>query len=1055
MFPELHARSAFSFLRGASSPEALVARAAALEIPAVALMDHDGLSGAPRFFKAAREAGVRPLVGATVAVRDGAVAGRLGLLVASREGYQNLCALITLAKSRVTKAEAKEGLAVVTLDELTAHRAGLVGVLLAAEAPLSKLGARSPGAGREAALAWARAVRDRLGLANVVVELTRHDHRAEERRTQRLVALAAHLGLAAVAMGDARFARDDDAALHDVLTCVRERVTLDEAGRRLAPSRRWHLHPPAETLARFADLPLAIRGAHRLAERCAFTLDDLGYALPEAPVPEGETPFSHLHRVTYEAARARFRPMNRAAAAQLAKELDLIGKLGFAGYFLIVRDLVEFCRSRGILAQGRGSAANSAVCYALGITAVDPVKMELLFERFLSEERGEWPDIDIDLPSGERREEVIQYVYKTYGDRGAAMTANVITYRARSAMREVGRALGFPEDVLSRVSKQLGWGDADRGALEERVAAVGLSPDDPRVALWVRLGAEVQSLPRHLGQHSGGMVIAKGRLDHVVPLEPAAMEGRRVIQWDKDDCADLGILKIDLLGLGMMAVLEEVVVTVRDVDGHALDLAHLPPDDPTTYAMLQRADTVGVFQVESRAQMATLPRMKPTCFYDLVIEVALIRPGPIVGKMVHPYLARRAGREPVVYAHPALEPILKRTLGVPLFQEQLMRVAMTAAGFSGGEAEELRRAMGSKRSVARMAKLEEKLRAGMTRNGYPAAAQDDVVRGITSFALYGFPESHSASFALLAYASAYIRAHWPASFCAALLNHWPMGFYHPATVIRDAQRHGVRVLPVDVTRSRWCCTREGDPAAQRVRLGLRYVSGLSERTGRAVEQASDAGPFASLDDFRRRVRPSDAEMETLAELGALASTDASRPWHRREALWQVRALAAQPGGVFDGVDLARDEVSFLAPMSLPERVAADYRASGVSAGPHPMSFAREALAARGVVTAAGLRGLRHGASVVVAGVVITRQKPGTAKGFFFLTLEDETGVANGIVAPATYDAQRAVMVSAGAMVLHGNVQQQEGVTSVKVLRAEPLDAWARGDLPLPPSHDFR
>jgi error-prone DNA polymerase len=494
---------------------------------------------------------------------------------------------------------------------------------------------------------------------------------------------------------------------------------------------------------------------------------------------------------------------------------------------------------------------------------------------------------------------------------------------------------------------------------------------------------------------------------------------------------------------------------VRDVDGHALDLAHLPPDDPTTYAMLQRADTVGVFQVESRAQMATLPRMKPTCFYDLVIEVALIRPGPIVGKMVHPYLARRAGREPVAYAHPALEPILKRTLGVPLFQEQLMRVAMTAAGFSGGEAEELRRAMGSKRSVARMAKLEEKLRAGMTRNGYPPAAQDDVVRGITSFALYGFPESHSASFALLAYASAYIRAHWPASFCAALLNHWPMGFYHPATVIRDAQRHGVRVLPVDVTRSRWSCTREGDPAAQRVRLGLRYVSGLSERTGRAVEQASDAGPFASLDDFRRRVRPSDAEMETLAELGALASTDASRPWHRREALWQVRALAAQPGGVFDGVDLARDEVSFLAPMSLPERVAADYRASGVSAGPHPMSFAREALAARGVVTAAGLRGLRHGASVVVAGVVITRQKPGTAKGFFFLTLEDETGVANGIVAPATYDAQRAVMVSAGAMVVHGNVQQQEGVTSVKVLRAEPLDAWARGELPLPPSHDFR
>lgn len=1056
MFPELHARSAFSFLRGASSPEALIAEAAALEIPAVALMDHDGLYGAPRFFKAARELGVRPMVGATVSVVDGAVAGRLGLLVTSRVGYQNLCALITVAKARVTKAEAREGMASVTLDDLSAHRAGLVGVLLAAEAPLSGLGARAV-SGRAKCLAWAVALRDRLGIANLWVELTRHDHRAEERRTQRLRALASHLKLRVIASGDVRYAREEDAALHDVLTCVRERVSLDEAGKRLAPSRRWHLRAPSESLARFADLSDAVRGAYGLAERCEFTLRDLGYAFPEAPVPASETPFSHLHRVTHEGARERFRPLTRAAAAQLARELDLIAKLDLAGYFLIVHDIVRFCRAQGILAQGRGSAANSAVCYALGITAVDPVKMELLFERFLSEERGEWPDIDIDLPSGPRREEVIQYVYKTYGERGAAMTANVITYRARSAMREVGRALGYPEETLSRVSKQLGWGDADRDALASRVAAAGLAPEDPRVALWIRLGAEVQSLPRHLGQHSGGMVIARGRLDHVAPLEPAAMENRRVIQWDKDDCADLGILKIDLLGLGMMAVLEEVVETVRDVDGHALDLAQLPPDDPLTYEMLQHADTIGVFQVESRAQMATLPRMKPTCFYDLVIEVALIRPGPIVGKMVHPYLARRAGREPVEYAHPALEPILKRTLGVPLFQEQLMRVAMTAAGFTGGEAEELRRAMGSKRSTERMAKIEAKLRDGMQRNGYSQSAQDEVVRGISSFALYGFPESHSASFALIAYASAYIRAHWPASFCAALLNHWPMGFYHPATVIRDAQRHGVRVLPIDVTRSAWRCTREGDPTAQALRLGLRYVRGLSEHTAAALEAARAQRAFRSIDDFRRRVRPADAELETLAELGAFASLDASRPWHRREAIWQVRALAAQPGGLFERVDLPRDEGDFLRPMSLAERVAADHRASGVSAGPHPVSFLRAHLAARGVLRCAELARARHGAPVTVAGVVITRQRPGTAKGFFFLTLEDESGVANGIVAPAIYDDQRAVMVSAGALVVHGNVQQQDGVTSVKVLRAEALSAFTDEafEVPVAPSHDFR
>jgi error-prone DNA polymerase len=1073
VLPELHARSAFSFLRGASDPECLAETAASLGLGTVALLDHDGLYGSPRFERAARAAGVRPLHGATVAVRDPAAGldGRLALLVCDRAGYQNLCALLTLARLRVSKEAARNGDAVVSLDELGAYKTGLFGLLLAAEAPLAELARRDVSAHREAAWQWARAVVAVMGTDALAVEVTRHHHRPEERRTQRLLRLAEALGVPAVASGDVRFARADEAPLHDVLVCARVHTTVDRAGRRLSPSRAWHLRPPAETAAMFRDLPDTLRAAEAVAARCAFTLADLGYRFPEVSVPAGETAFSWLHKLTHDGARRRYRPLSRQAAAQIARELDLIDRLDLAGYFLLVWDIVRYCREQGILTQGRGSAANSAVCYALGITAVDPVGMGLLFERFLSEERGEWPDIDLDLPSGAPREAVIQYVYATYGPRGAAMTANVITYRARSAVREVGKALGYSEDTLARVAKQLGhqFAEYDRDGFAARMADAGLRADDPRVALWVKLAAELQHLPRHLGQHSGGMVLARGRLDHVVPLEPAAMAGRVVVQWDKDDCAALGILKVDLLGLGMMGVLEEAVATVRAVDGVPVDLAHLPADDARTYAMLQAADTVGVFQVESRAQMATLPRMKPRHFYDLVIEVALIRPGPIVGKMVHPYLARRAGREPVVYPHAELEPVLARTLGVPLFQEQLMRVAMVAAGFTGGEAEELRRAMGSKRSVARMAALEARLRAGMTARGYAVPVQDDVVRGITSFALYGFPESHAASFALIVYASAYLRAHFPATYCAALLNHWPMGFYHPATVVKDAQRHGVRIAPIDVTRSDWGCTREGVPSEQRVRLGLKYVRGLREMTGAALVAARAQGAFRSLDDFRRRVRPNAAELEALAEVGALTHTDPSRPWHRREALWQVHAFAAVPaGGVLDAVDVARDEAPVPA-MTLAERVAADYRVTGLTAGPHPMALLREGLTARGIVPVAEFARGAHGAGASVAGVVITRQKPPTAKGFFFVTLEDETGLLNAIVKPALYTDLRAVLTGAPALVLHGVTQRQEGVLSLSVVTAEalPLGRRRAGYAPvseeeggeesiaLPRSYDFR
>jgi error-prone DNA polymerase len=617
-----------------------------------------------------------------------------------------------------------------------------------------------------------------------------------------------------VATNGVRHAKAEERQILDVFTCLKHHRTLATAGRLLARNSERHVKSPPEMEKLFADLPEAIANTTEVSSRLQFTLADLGYKFPRYPVPGGETMMSFLRQRTQEGFQGRYgraaRDLRARARRQVERELALIGKLQLEGYFLIVWDIVRFCREQGILVQGRGSAANSAVCYSLGITAVDPVGMDLLFERFLSEERGEWPDIDLDLPSGEQRERAIQYVYQRYGERGAAMTANVITYRGRMAAREMGKVLGFDEDTVGRLSGLVGrweYKDADE-TLEKQFGYAGFDLRHPRMRKFLELCLAVQDLPRHLGQHSGGMVICQGQLDSVVPLEPAAMPGRVVVQWDKEDCADLGIIKVDLLGLGMMAVLEDSIQLIRDHYGKEEDLAHLPADDPEVYAALQKADTVGMFQIESRAQMSCLPRLRPQKFYDIVVQVAIIRPGPIVGKMVNPFLKRRQGREKVTYPHPSLEPVLARTLGVPLFQEQLLRMAMITAGFSGGEAEELRRAMGFKRSERRMRDIEVKLRAGMTRNGIAPDAQEQIIDSITSFALYGFPESHSASFALLAYASAYLKTHYLGAFTAALLNHQPMGFYHPSTIVKDAQRHGLKVNPVDVTRSEWLCTME-------------------------------------------------------------------------------------------------------------------------------------------------------------------------------------------------------------------------------------------------------
>ena len=1020
-YVELRCRSAFSFLAGASLPEDLVDRAAALDHDTLALADRNGVYGAPRFFQAARKAGVRPLVGAEVPIAGG---GMLWLLVESRAGYRNLCRLLTAGALGREKGKAEA-----TWAQVEEHAAGLHCLAGGMEGPL---------AGADAAENVRRL--QRIFRERLAVDVHRHGERAGERLARRLADLAAAHRIPLVATNDVRHATPAGRPLLDVLGCIRLGTTLDQAGRRLLANTERHLKSPAEMAALFHDLPEAIRQSRRIAERCEFTLADLGYRFPEFPLPPGATPASHLRELAARGARERYGKVGPHVRRQLAHELGLIERLDLAGYFLIVWDIVRFCRERGILCQGRGSAANSAVCYALGITAVDPVGMGLLFERFLSEERGEWPDIDLDLPSGDRREEVIQYVYRRYGERGAAMTATVISYRTRSAVREAGKALGLSLEQVDRLAKLLrahGWSD-EHDELAAQLRNGGVDPTAPRIALLVQIVRRMMGLPRHIGQHTGGMVIAAGRLDEVVPLEPAAMPGRNVIQWDKDDCADLGLIKVDLLGLGMLAALEEAIPLVRTHEGVEIDLAHLPPDDPKVYAMLQQADTIGVFQVESRAQMATLPRMRPERFYDLVVEVAIIRPGPIVGQMVNPYLKRRAGREPVRYAHPLLEPILERTLGVPLFQEQLLRMAMAVSGFTGGEAEELRRAMGFKRSVERMDGIERRLRDGMAARGITPLAQDEIVQHITSFALYGFPESHAASFALLAYASAYLKAHHPAAFACALLNAWPMGFYHPATVVKDAQRHGVEVRPIDATRSEWQCTIE-HPA---LRLGLRFVLGLRED---AAKRLAAARPLGSVAEAAQRGGLRQNEIDALAHAGAFAAFGLAR----REALWQAAAVERDGTGLLARVRPAAAD-SPLPPMTPFEETAADYAATHMTSGPHVMAHLRDRLRAEGVLAARDLDGVPNGAAVRVAGHVIVRQRPGTAKGFCFLTLEDETGTANAVVTPPRYERWRVVLNTSPLLEVAGRLERVDGVTHVRATALARVEAPAV----MPEGHDY-
>ncbi len=1072
MYIELHARSAFSFLEGASLPETLAARAAEIEMPAMALLDRDGLYGAPRFHHAALKNKIRAQIGAEVTSAGGF---RFPLLVKTCAGYQNLCRLITRMKLRAAKNEG-----CISAEEMAEHAEGLVCLTGGEEGPLAHALEHGGIAG---GIECVRELSAIFGRENVYVELQRHLHREEEARNQATVEIAEKLRLPLLATNDVSHATRIERQVLDVFTSIRHHVSLEAAGHLLARNSERHLKTPERMVRLFADLPEAIAQTQELSSRLKFTLEDLGYEFPKYPVGDGETQNSFLRRRAMEGMISRYGAHNEKAQRQVERELALIEQLDLAGYFLIVWDIVRFCREKNILVQGRGSAANSAVCYSLGITAVDPVGMDLLFERFLSAERHEWPDIDLDLPSGDQRERAIQYVYERYGKLGAAMTANVITYRGRSAAREAGKALSFDLETLDRLTTLVNaWQfKDDDDTLVRHFEDSGFDVQHPRIKKFLELCIRMQDLPRHLGQQSGGMVICNGQLDSVVPLEPATMPGRVVVQWDKEDCADMGIVKVDLLGLGMMAVLEETIEIIRDHYKEEVDLARLPADDVVVYETLRKADTVGMFQIESRAQMSYLPRLRPVKFYDIVVQVAIIRPGPIVGKMVNPYLERRAGREPVQYPHPTLEPVLARTLGVPLFQEQLLRMAMIAAGFSGGEAEELRRAFGFKRSEARMKDIEKKLRAGMMRNDIAAEAQDMIITSITSFALYGFPESHAASFALLAYASAYLKCRYLAAFTAAMLNNQPMGFYSPATLVKDAQRHGLRMKPLDVAHSDYKCTLEGDAGNWAVRLGLRYAKGLREETARTIVEERSIRPFISIEELKRRVPTiQKAELVTLAEIGAMNSlTRAAMPeakeeaepdarkrrkFHRRDALWQVERVARSAGPLLEDPDeaaenenensspllLAPPEKSPLLPMTDAERLIADFRGTGMTVGPHPMAYCRAAMTALGVRRANELEHLQNGARVRVAGAIIARQRPGTAKGFVFLSIEDETGIANAIITPGIFAENRVTIVTHPFLLIEGRLQNQGNVISVKVETVERLSIPEAAAA----SHDF-
>jgi error-prone DNA polymerase len=1021
-YAELAAASNFSFLRGASHPEELVTTAKALGLAALGIADRNSLAGVVRAHVAAKALGLRLVVGARLLPEDGP---EMLCYPRDRAAYGRLCRLLTLGKRRSAKGDCR-----FTLAEIRAHGAGqLLIVLPPDDGPLSASDFATALAGLGRALAGQVYLAGRL--------LYRGD---DARRLRALAALAEDAGTPLVAVNDVVMHHPGRRALADVLTCIRTHRTIDAAGWRLAKNAERHLKAPAEIARLFAAYPEAVARSLELAGRCRFSLDELKYEYPDELGGDGRSPQQELERLTWHGAGERYpRGISDKVRKSLAHELRLIDQLDYAPYFLTVHDLVRFARARGILCQGRGSAANSAVCYCLGITAVDPARADLLFERFVSAERNEPPDIDVDFEH-ERREEVIQYIYGKYGRDRAGLTATVISYRARSAMREVGKAMGLSADTVAALSGALrGWSRDELD--EERLKTLGFNPDDRRLRLTLELVCELIGFPRHLSQHVGGFVMTRGPLDEVVPIENAAMAERTVIEWDKDDLDALGILKVDVLGLGMLTCLHKGFDLLQRHYGRVFDLASVPAEDPAVYDMLCRADSIGVFQVESRAQMSMLPRLRPRDFYDLVIEVAIVRPGPIQGDMVHPYLRRRNGEEKVEFPSAALRRVLGKTLGVPLFQEQAMQIAIVAAGFSPAEADKLRRAMATFRRNGDIHRFRDKLVGGMVARGYTQDFAARCFRQIEGFGTYGFPESHAASFALLVYVSAWLKCHHPDVFACALLNSQPMGFYAPAQIVRDAQAHGVEARPVDLNLSDWDATLEpAEGGRMALRLGLRQVKGLRQDEAERLVAARGNGYPDPLVLWRRAGL-------AAASLEALARADAFRSLglDRREALWAVKGLPrSRPLPLFAAMaeeDRGPEPAVVLPRLTLAEHVVQDYAALRLSLKAHPVSFLRAALAKAGYLPTRALKELADGTPCKTAGLVLVRQRPGSAKGVIFATLEDEDDIANIVVWPDVFERFRGAVLGASLLGVSGRLQKEGLVIHLVARELVDLTAW--------------
>ncbi len=1053
MYAELHSKTNFSFLAGASHADELVDAAVKLGYSALAVTDENSLAGVVRAFGAARETKLKLIIGAEILLGD---APPLVLWATDRQSYGNLSKLITVGRRRAPKGECW-----LALEDVAQFQAGLIaGVIPQFTGDANRVGHITSDVthpshhwycGRSESWYaerndWSRQI-EKMNRAREIFQNRAYLMAAlyqggdDAWRIRQLQQLSQKTKLPPVASGDVLYHHAARMPLHDALTAVKYKTTIAGCSDKLIPNAQRHLQTIAHRQASFASLPGAIERTVEIADRCGFCMSQLRYEYPEGLSPPGKTQTVYLRELTEKGVRKRYpEGVPPAVSKQINHELELIEELDYEAYFLTVWDLVRFARSRSILCQGRGSAANSTVCYCLGITSVDPTSTDLLFERFISRERNEVPDIDVDFEH-ERREEVLQYLYEKYGRDRAGLAATVVTYRSRSAIRDMGKALGLSLDRVDVLTKQVEH-YSDEHKLATRMSEAGLDPDSDLGKRLILLTDQLVGFPRHLSQHVGGMVMTRGKLDELVPIENAAMENRTVIQWDKNDLEELGLLKVDCLCLGMLTAIRKCFAMIQDHWGRSLTLASTPQGDPEVYDMICEADTVGVFQIESRAQMSMLPRLRPRCWYDLVIEVSLVRPGPIQGDMVHPYLRRRNGIEPTVYPNEAIKKVLERTLGVPIFQEQAMKLAVVAAGFTPGEADQLRRAMGAWRKTGVIEKFQAKLKAGMKERGLSEKFADQVFRQIAGFGAYGFPESHAASFALLVYVSCYLKHYYPEAFCAALINSQPMGFYQPAQLVADARKHGVTVLPVDVNHSDWDCTLEPaensqtQPVRRKLRLGLRMINGMRSGHADLIVQSRADCSFHSVADFARRTGIGQAVIKQLSDADAFGSVKQDR----REALWQALGQEKTPleQPLFGDLEAEDDDTFALPELTLEQQVVEDYAAIGLSLKAHPMSFHRAQLQSQRVVCCADLANSENDSQVCVAGLVIMRQRPSTAKGITFVTLEDETGVANLVIKPPVWEKYYRIARQSPAWVASGKLEMRDNVVHLIVNRIEDL-----------------